>query len=175
MAKNILFQKIYKISPPLEKIHSALTVHYHIFQLNAVWKSPSIARYASMTMRKNSQYTKFFSKVIYEIMNAGLWNYILSKDSLTTTSCMSSSDLKIKPLGFEKFAFIFVILVSGILSSLVIILVEFKIPKHIYSKMLHQDTEEEHQEKIKERILILLKDSPKIQRVNILKKILSDA
>ena len=113
--------------------------------------------------------------VIIDIMKTGQWNLIQSRfDSSTTTSCKSSSGLEIEPLGFEKLAFIFVILGSGIILSLVIILMEFKIPKRIYSKMIHQDTEEEHQEKLKERIQILLKDSPKIQRELILKQLLSD-
>ena len=125
-------------------------------------------------MRKNSQYTKFFSTVLFDTVSSGQWNFILNRYSVATISCKSSSDLEIEPIGFEKLAFIFVILVSGIIFSLVIILMEFKIPKRIYSKMIHQDTEEEHQEKLKERIQILLKDSPKIQRENILKDLLLD-
>ena len=113
-------------------------------------------------MRKNSQYTKFFSTVIYDIIRTGQWNLMKNRYSVATTSCKSSSDLEIEPIGFEKLAFIFVILVSGIIFSLAIILMEFKIPNHIYSKIIHQDTGEEHQEKLEKRIQILLKDSSKI-------------
>ena len=127
-----------------------------------------------MAMRKNSQYTKFFSTVLFDIVSSGQWNFIQNRESVATTSCKSSSDLEIEPIGFEKLAFIFVILVSGIIFSLVIILMEFKIPKHIYSKMIHQDTGEKCQEKLKKRIQRLLKDSPKIQRENILKDLLLD-
>ena len=127
-----------------------------------------------MTMRKNSQYTKFFSKVIYDIMRTGQWNLFQNRYSNSIISCKSSSDLAIKPIGYEKSAFIFVILISGITSSLIIILLEFKIPKRIYSKIIHQDTEKEDQEKLKKRIQSLLKDSPKLQRENILKKLLLD-
>ena len=127
-----------------------------------------------MTMRKNSQYTKFFSTVLFDIVSSGQWNFIQNRESVATTSCKSSSDLEIEPIGFEKLAFIFVILVSGIIFSLVIIHMEFKIPKRIYSKIIHQDTEEEHQEKLEKRIQILLKDSSKIQREHILKKLSAD-
>ena len=127
-----------------------------------------------MTMRKNSQYTKFFSTVLFDIVSSGQWNFIQNRESVATTSCKSSSDLEIEPIGFEKLAFIFVILVSGIIFSLVIILMEFKIPNRIYSKIIHQDTGEEHQEKLEKRIQILLKDSSKIQREHILKKLSAD-
>ena len=143
--------------------------------MNAVWKSPSIASYSSMTMRKNSQYTKFFSLVINNIKRIGLWNLIQTRHSDTTLiSCKSISDQEIKPFGFEKSAFIFVFLVSGIISSLVLILMEFTIPKRIYSQLIHQDNEEEHEEKLKKRIQGLLEDSPTIQKESILKNLLSE-
>ena len=125
-------------------------------------------------MRKNSQYTKFFSTVLFDIVSSGQWNFIQNRESVATTSCKSSSDLEIEPIGFEKLAFIFFILVSGIIFSLVIILMEFKIPKRIYSKMIHQDTGEKCQEKLKKRIQKLLKDLPKIQREYILLDLLLD-
>ena len=107
-------------------------------------------------------------------MRTGQWNLFQNRYSNSIISCKSSSDLAIKPIGYEKSAFIFVILISGITSSLIIILLEFKIPKRIYSKIIHQDNEKEHQEKLKKRIQRLLKDSPKIQRENILLDLLLD-
>ena len=104
-----------------------------------------------MTMRKNSQYTKFFSTVLFDIVSSGQWNFILNRESVATTSCKSSSDLEIQPLGFEKLAFIFVILVSGIIFSLVIILMEFKIPTCIQSRIIHLDIEDNHQEILEKR------------------------
>ena len=123
-------------------------------------------------MRKNSQHTKFFSMVIYDIMKTGQWNLIQSR--VPTPSCKSSSSLAIEGLGFEKLAFLFVFLVFGIILSLVIILVEFKFPTRIHNKTIHQDIGDKHQEILEKRIRGLLKDSEKNEREHILKKLLWD-
>ena len=112
--------------------------------------------------------------VIYDIMKTGQWNLIKSRDSDTTTSCKSSSSLETEGLGFEKLAFLFVFLVFGIILSLVIILVEFKIPTRIHNKIIHQGIRDKNQEILEKKIRGLLKDSVKIEREHILKKLLWD-
>ena len=112
---------------------------------------------------------------IYDIMKTGQWSLIQKRHSVTaTTSCTSSSSMETEGLGFEKLAFLFVFLVFGIILSLVIILVEFKIPIRIRRKIIHQDIRDEHQEILEKRIRGLLKDSVKKEREHILKKLLWD-
>ena len=112
--------------------------------------------------------------VIYDIMKTGQWNLIQSRDSVTTTSCKSSSSLETEGLGFEKLAFLFVFLGFGIILSLVIILMEFKIPTCIQSKIIRQDIEDNHQEILEKRIRGILENSVKKEREHILKKLLWD-
>ena len=78
-----------------------------------------------MIMNKKSQFTKFFGQAILDMKDTGRLDIFLQEKSLHRhQSCDQPELYQKRPLGYEKLTFLFVILMSGISTSLFIILFE---------------------------------------------------
>ena len=96
--------------------------------MKAVWRSPNAASYGSFAMKKNSMFTTFFSNAVLELKENGQF-IILQNDNERS---QAPSNCQTLPLftnikaasGFEKLAFLFVILIIGILLSFLVVMVE---------------------------------------------------
>ena len=76
-------------------------------------------------MNKESQFTKIFSQAILDMKaNGRLEIFQARKSQQNKQSCILPDPTK-KPLGFKKFAFLFVVLISGIFISIFVVLFEF--------------------------------------------------
>ena len=76
-----------------------------------------------MIMNKNSQFTRIFSKAILKF-GYGKWDILNKEKSRQNDKSCDIPDLKEKPLGYKKLAFLFVVLVSGLLISFFVVLFE---------------------------------------------------
>ena len=74
-----------------------------------------------MIMNKKSQFTKIFSQALLDMKDNGRLEIFQARNK---QSCITPDTTK-KSLGFKKLAFLFVVLVSGIIVSIVVIFFEF--------------------------------------------------
>ena len=103
------------------------------FQFKTAWTSTSFLGAGSMIMNKKSQFTKFFGQAILDMKDTGRLDIFLQEKTLHRHQSCNLPDLYQKrTLGYEKLTFLFVILVSGIFTSLFIAL--FEIIAKMYSE-----------------------------------------
>ena len=89
-------------------------------------------------MNKKSQFTKFFGQAILDMKDTGRLDIYLQEKSINRHKSCNLPDLYQKhALGYEKLTFLFVVLVSGIFTSLFIVLFES------LAKMYLEELEEE--------------------------------
>ena len=93
-----------------------------LFQLKPVWKTSRPTRYGSMIMKKGSQFTRIFAQEIRRLETTGN-NDLIKKRYSGSKEC--KAPLKEKPLGFEKSSFLFVMLMSGSILSILVLLLEY--------------------------------------------------
>ena len=98
----------------------------------------------SMIMNKNSQFTRIFSQAILEMKATGRWDILNIEKSRHKDQSCDIPDLKEKPLGYKKLAFLFVVIVSGILISFCVVLFEV-IAKMYSEKQKSTATIEDHE------------------------------
>ena len=89
-------------------------------------------------MNKKSQFTKIFSQAILDMKDNGRLNIFHGRKSQQNKQLCILPDTRQKPLGFKKLAFLFLVLVSGIFISILVVLFEF-IAK-MYSKKQNSTT-----------------------------------
>ena len=120
--------QIPEIDTQLPRINIAQKVCYVsyicYFQFKTAWTSTSFLG-ISMIMNKNSQFTKIFSQAILELKDTGRLKIMNLENSRGHQSCDLPFQSKEKPMGYEKLACLFIIIVSGILISLFIVLFEY--------------------------------------------------
>ena len=78
-----------------------------------------------MIMYKKSQFTKIFSQAILDLKDTGRLKVMNLEKRRGHQYCDLTDQRKEKPMGYEKLACLFVLMVSGILTSLFIVLFEY--------------------------------------------------
>ena len=107
-------------------------------EFKTAWTSRSFLGAGSMIMNKKSQFTKFFGQAILDMKDTGRLDIYLQEKSINRHKTCNLPDLYQKhALGYEKLTFLFVVLVSGIFTSLFIVLFES------LAKMYLEELEEE--------------------------------
>ena len=107
-------------------------------EFKTAWTSRSFLGAGSMIMNKKSQFTKFFGQAILDMKDTGRLDIYLQEKSINRHKSCNLPDLYQKhALGYEKLTFLFVVLVSGIFTSLFIVLFES------LAKMYLEELEEE--------------------------------
>ena len=117
--------------------------HALTFQFKTAWTSSSFDA-MSMIMNKNSQFTRIFSQAILEMKATGRWDILNIEKSRHKDQSCDIPDLKEKPLGYKKLAFLFVVMLSGILISFFVVLFEV-IAKMYSEKQKSTATIEDHE------------------------------
>ena len=79
----------------------------------------------SWIMNKKSQFAKIFSQAILDMKDTGRLEIFHARKSHQIKKSCRLPDLKKKPLGSKKLAFLFVVLVSGIFISIFVAFFEF--------------------------------------------------
>ena len=96
-----------------------------------------------MIMNKKSQFTKIFPQALLEMKDNGKLEIFNTRISQQNKQSCILSDPKKNSLGFKKLAFLFLLLVSGILTSIFVVLFEF-ISK-IYSEKQKSNKSEDYE------------------------------
>ena len=92
------------------------------FQFKPVWTTNLPTSYASIMMKKGSQFTRFFSQHIRKLKATGNLD-LLTKRYSGSYEC--KPPLTEKPLGYEKLSFLFVMLIFSCILSIIIVLIEY--------------------------------------------------
>ena len=80
-------------------------------------------------MKKNSQFTEHFNNILNDLKTTGNLEILMKKypESSSTNCIMPSTQSQNTVIGFEKLAFLFLILFIGIILSLIAIIFELKL------------------------------------------------
>ena len=103
--------------------------------------------YASFAMKKKSQFTEHFNYILNGLKATGNLDVIMKMYPIRSNFAISKCNIpstKNSTIGFEKLTFLFFILIIGMILSLIVIILEFKI------KLDRGNGEEEFQPSFKE-------------------------
>ena len=106
----------------------------------------------SWIINKKSKFTKIFSQALLEMKANGKLEKFQARKSQQNKQSFILPDPKQKSLGFKKLALLFIVLVSGIFISILVVLFEF-IAKIYSVKQKSTTTIKEETEKVFQRIL----------------------
>ena len=97
-----------------------------MFQFKRLWANPSSVIHASVGMKRNSTYTKFFKQFFYDFISNGLLDIYEKRADASYSSCTTTNTNENgkPPTGFSKLASLFLILSFGIFGSLSIFIYE---------------------------------------------------
>ena len=84
-----------------------------------------------MITNKKSPFTKILSKAILDLKDTGKLKIMNMEKSREHKSCGLPDQRKEKPMGYEKLACLFIVMLSGILTSLFIALIEYVAKKYL--------------------------------------------
>ena len=84
-----------------------------------------------MITNKKFPFTKILSKAILDLKDTGKLKIMNMEKSREHKSCGLPDQRKEKPMGYEKLACLFIVMLSGILTSLFIALIEYVAKKYL--------------------------------------------
>ena len=134
------------------------------FQLRPLWTTDTTTSLYSFMMKKGSQFTRFFSKEIIRLDATGNLELLFSRGYKRNQQCKPL--LKEKPLGYEKLAFLFVMLMFGCIMSISVAYFEYK--RQTKKKIKELTKKEKEMSLIEEKIVKNLEGLSNQETKNIL-------
>ena len=121
-------------------------------------------------MNKKSQFTKIFFQAILDLKDTGTYNIMMEEKSRQTDVSYALPNPKDKTLGYKKLAFLFAVLGSGTLISLLVAFFEFL--GKLYLERQNSTTTIDEQNSIDDRINQILDDMSNYEAEDALLRIL---